>query len=102
MWKNDWSLVADALHCNVAGLRPSKQIRSPIYSFKQRALRKRIIVKYGILYACVFAFFAALVILPVRAEVIGRLLESLAYLNRLQLVFQNSINLNNCSICDNI
>lgn len=46
-------------------LRPSKQIRSPIFSFKQRALRRKIIFKYGVLYACVFAFFAALIVLPV-------------------------------------
>lgn len=46
-------------------LRPSKQIRSPIFSLKQRALRRKIIVKYGVLFACVMFFFGALIILPV-------------------------------------
>ncbi|KAK4056301.1 1,3-beta-D-glucan synthase [Microbotryomycetes sp. JL221] len=55
----------DTLHSTMLfWLRPSKQIRSPIYSFKQRALRRKIIFKYGILYALVFAFFAALIVLP--------------------------------------
>lgn len=46
-------------------LKPSRQIRSPVYSLKQRALRRKILVKYGILYILVVAFFAALIIAPI-------------------------------------
>jgi hypothetical protein len=55
----------DTLHATMLfWLRPSKQIRAPIYSFKQRAARRKIVVKYTILYCCVIGVFAALIILP--------------------------------------
>ena len=42
-------------------LRPSKQIRAPLYSIKQKRQRRWIIVKYGIVYIIAFAIFAALI-----------------------------------------
>ena len=42
-------------------LRPSKQIRAPLYSIKQKRQRRWIVVKYGIAYILGFAIFAALV-----------------------------------------
>ncbi|GAA5921599.1 hypothetical protein JCM1841_000147 [Sporobolomyces salmonicolor] len=46
-------------------LRPSKQIRSPIFSLKQRSYRRKVIAKYGLLYALVIGFFVALIVLPI-------------------------------------
>ncbi|KAI5480995.1 1,3-beta-glucan synthase, glycosyltransferase family 48 protein [Pseudohyphozyma bogoriensis] len=46
-------------------LRPSRQIRSPIFSIKQRTLRRSIIFRYGVLYFSVLAFFVALIVLPI-------------------------------------
>jgi len=67
-------------------LRPSKQIRAPLYSIKQRSMRRKIIFKcaafslvsprrcavltlaplrrYGILFALVFACLIALIVVP--------------------------------------
>lgn len=74
-----WSLTLRLTH--TVWLKPSNQIRSPVFSIKQRALRRSIIIRYSILYGCVFAFFAALIVIP--------------------LVFSHSITLS-CSICDQI
>jgi 1,3-beta-glucan synthase len=60
-------------------LRPSKQIRAPLYSIKQKRQRRWIIIKYGIVYLVVFGIFAALIALP------------LALRNHLHF---------NCSLCD--
>ncbi|GAA6035088.1 hypothetical protein JCM8097_002178 [Rhodosporidiobolus ruineniae] len=46
-------------------LRPSRQIRSPIFSTKQKAYRQKIIAKFGLLYFLVFAFFVALIVVPI-------------------------------------
>ncbi|GAA5831103.1 hypothetical protein JCM11251_005144 [Rhodosporidiobolus azoricus] len=46
-------------------LRPSRQIRSPIFSMKQKKYRAQIIAKYGLLYFLVFAFCAALIVVPI-------------------------------------
>jgi 1,3-beta-glucan synthase len=48
-------------------LRPSKQIRPPIYSLKQSKLRKRRVIRYAILYFLLFVVFMALIIGPVIA-----------------------------------
>ncbi|KAH8915230.1 glycosyltransferase family 48 protein [Atractiella rhizophila] len=73
----------DTIHSTMLfWLRPSKQIRAPIYSFKQRAQRRKTILKYGALYVAVIAAFAALIIVP--------------------LVFKDSVNLNNCSFCTSL
>ncbi|SGY67900.1 BQ5605_C004g02823 [Microbotryum silenes-dioicae] len=73
----------DTLHSTALfWLRPSKQIRSPIFSFKQRALRKTIVAKYSVLFGLVFAFFTCLIVLPI--------------------IFKNKINLKNCAVCDDL
>jgi 1,3-beta-glucan synthase len=65
-----------------SGLRPSRQIRAPIFSYKQRTQRRRIVLKYTVVFYTVFAAFAALIVLPV--------------------VFRDDLNAINCSICDSI
>ncbi|KII91785.1 glycosyltransferase family 48 protein [Plicaturopsis crispa FD-325 SS-3] len=62
-------------------LRPSKQIRAPVYSQKQTRQRRWIIVKYGIIYVLVISIFAALIILPA--------------------LFRTALHIN-CSICQSI
>jgi len=51
-------------------LRPSRQIRPPIYSMKQSKLRKRRVMRYAILYFIMLIIFAVLIIGP---GVVGRL-----------------------------
>ncbi|KAH8727038.1 putative 1,3-beta-glucan synthase component FKS1 [Phaeosphaeriaceae sp. PMI808] len=46
-------------------LRPSRQIRPPIYSLKQTKLRKRRVIRYAILYFLLLVVFLALVVGPV-------------------------------------
>ncbi|GAA5865846.1 hypothetical protein JCM3774_003116 [Rhodotorula dairenensis] len=46
-------------------LRPSKQIRAPLYSMKQARQRRNIIARYGVLFYLNFAIFLALIIVPV-------------------------------------
>jgi len=46
-------------------LRPSRQIRPPIYSLKQSKLRKRRVVRYAILYFSMFVLFLVLIVGPV-------------------------------------
>jgi 1,3-beta-glucan synthase len=48
-------------------LRPSRQIRPPIYSLKQTKLRKRRVVRYAILYFVLLVVFLALIIGPIVA-----------------------------------
>jgi len=48
-------------------LRPSRQIRPPIYSLKQTKLRKRRVIRYAILYFTLLVLFLALVIGPLVA-----------------------------------
>ncbi|KIL69738.1 glycosyltransferase family 48 protein [Amanita muscaria Koide BX008] len=62
-------------------LRPSKQIRSPLFSTKQKRKRRWIVVKYTVLYALMIAMLAALIVLPV--------------------LFRDHITLN-CQLCKNI
>ncbi|KAJ2498308.1 Farnesyl-diphosphate farnesyltransferase, partial [Coemansia sp. RSA 2052] len=45
-------------------LRPSRQIRPPIYSLKQRKQRRRSAILYGILFVLVFVIFLAIIIAP--------------------------------------
>ncbi|KAK9457574.1 1,3-beta-glucan synthase component-domain-containing protein [Dipodascopsis uninucleata] len=45
-------------------LRPSRQIRPPIFSLKQTKLRKRMVKKYATLYFVLFVVFLALIIAP--------------------------------------
>lgn len=48
-------------------LRPSRQIRAPIFSMKQNRLRKRIVRRYATLYFILFIIFCALIIGPLVA-----------------------------------
>ncbi|ESZ96184.1 glucan synthase [Sclerotinia borealis F-4128] len=48
-------------------LRPSRQIRPPIYSLKQSKLRKRRVWRYAIIYFVLFIIFLALLIGPLIA-----------------------------------
>ncbi|KAJ7598332.1 hypothetical protein C8J56DRAFT_1091613 [Mycena floridula] len=44
-------------------LRPSKQIRAPLYSMKQSSQRRAIIIKYGIVYLLALTFFILMIAL---------------------------------------
>ena len=57
---------ADKIH-SVAlfWLRPSRQIRPPIYSLKQTKLRRRRVIRYSILYFVMLVVFLALLVGPV-------------------------------------
>ncbi|RVX67099.1 1,3-beta-glucan synthase component FKS1 [Exophiala mesophila] len=46
-------------------LRPSRQIRPPIYSIKQSRLRKRRVIRYAILYFLLLILFLVLIVGPV-------------------------------------
>ncbi|CAJ2508838.1 Uu.00g138640.m01.CDS01 [Anthostomella pinea] len=48
-------------------LRPSRQIRPPIYSMKQSKLRRRRVVRFAILYFSLLVLFIALIVGPVVA-----------------------------------
>jgi 1,3-beta-glucan synthase len=48
-------------------LRPSRQIRPPIYSMKQSKLRRRRVVRYAILYFTLLVVFIALIVGPIVA-----------------------------------
>jgi 1,3-beta-glucan synthase len=48
-------------------LRPSRQIRPPIYSLKQTKLRKRRVIRYAILYFFLLVVFLCLIVGPVVA-----------------------------------
>ncbi|KAF2747516.1 glycosyltransferase family 48 protein [Sporormia fimetaria CBS 119925] len=49
-------------------LRPSRQIRPPIYSLKQTKLRKRRVIRYAILYFLILVVFVALIAGPIVAS----------------------------------
>ncbi|TFL07585.1 glycosyltransferase family 48 protein [Pterulicium gracile] len=56
----------DRMHATMLfWLRPSKQIRAPLFSIKQKRQRRWIVVKYGLVYAVVISAFAALIVIPV-------------------------------------
>jgi len=56
----------DKLHSTMLfWLRPSKQIRGPIYTFKQRKQRRIIVAKYGLLFLIMLAAFLVLILLPI-------------------------------------
>lgn len=48
-------------------LRPSRQIRPPIFSMKQNRLRKRIVRRYATLYFVIFFVFCAIIVGPLVA-----------------------------------
>ncbi|KAJ9124246.1 1,3-beta-D-glucan synthase [Naganishia vaughanmartiniae] len=55
----------DRLHATMLfWLRPSRQIRPPIYSFRQRTQRRKIVIKYTLLYALMQGTLIACIVLP--------------------------------------
>lgn len=46
-------------------LRPSRQIRPPIYSAKQSKLRKKRVIRFAVVYFLMLILFAALIVGPV-------------------------------------
>jgi len=72
----------DRFHATILfWLRPSKQIRAPLYSIKQKRQRRWIIIKYGLIYVSVIALFGALIALPP--------------------IFRTTLHFN-CTLCDNL
>ncbi|QRW07539.1 beta-1,3-glucan synthase [Ceratobasidium sp. AG-Ba] len=62
-----WTLIpfADRLHSTALfWLRPSKQIRAPLYSIKQKRQRRKIIAKYGLVFFFSAAVFVGLIAGP--------------------------------------
>ncbi|BEJ14560.1 hypothetical protein CspHIS471_0403270 [Cutaneotrichosporon sp. HIS471] len=56
----------DRLHATMLfWLSPSQQIRPPIYSLRQRSQRRKIVVKYTIVYFLIQACFIALIVVPI-------------------------------------
>ncbi|KAJ7449800.1 1,3-beta-glucan synthase [Mycena latifolia] len=73
---------ANRLHSTMLfWLRPSKQIRAPLFSMKQKRQRRWIVMKYSVIYVVVVAFLAALIVLPA--------------------LFRNTITFN-CTLCKTI
>ncbi|TFK52998.1 1,3-beta-glucan synthase [Heliocybe sulcata] len=62
-------------------LRPSKQIRAPLYSIKQKRQRRWIVIKYSTVFVAALTLFIALIALPA--------------------AFRDRI-LFNCSVCNNL
>ncbi|PMD40899.1 glycosyltransferase family 48 protein [Hyaloscypha variabilis F] len=58
-------------------LRPSRQIRPPIYAMKQSKLRRRRVIRYSCIYASLLILFLGLLVAPIVA---GRTLSS-SFLN---------------------
>jgi 1,3-beta-glucan synthase len=54
-------IISDLLSLLLVWLRPSKQIRPPLYSIKQKKQRRWIVLKYGTIYLLVIGIFAALI-----------------------------------------
>ncbi|KAJ7097938.1 glycosyltransferase family 48 protein [Mycena belliarum] len=73
---------ANRLHSTMLfWLRPSKQIRAPLFSMKQKRQRRWIVMKYSVIYVVVVALLAALIVLPA--------------------LFRNTITFN-CTLCKTI
>ncbi|KAF5365320.1 hypothetical protein D9758_005437 [Tetrapyrgos nigripes] len=73
----------DRFHATILfWLRPSKQIRAPLYSIKQKRQRRWIIIKYGTVYVLVIAAFVALIAIPA--------------------ILHTTMTLNDCSLCRNL
>jgi len=72
----------DRFHATILfWLRPSKQIRAPLFTLKQKQRRRWIMIRYGILYILVIGIFIALILIPV--------------------LLRNSFHVQ-CAICDNL
>ncbi|KAF4579577.1 1,3-beta-D-glucan synthase [Pleurotus pulmonarius] len=72
----------DRLHATLLfWLRPSKQIRAPLFSIKQKRQRRWIVVRYGTVYILAITIFVLLIVLPA--------------------VFRNTLRFD-CTLCDNL
>ena len=57
--------MVDRLHSTALfWLRPSKQIHAPIYSLRQRAQRRSIVLRYSIVFAFAWIIFLAVILVP--------------------------------------
>jgi len=61
-------------------LRPSRQIRPPIYSMKQSKLRKRRVWRYAVIYFVLFVVFLALLIGPL---IVGKKLLTASLISKI-------------------
>jgi len=73
-------------------LRPSRQIRPPIYSMKQSKLRKRRVWRYAILYFLLFVLFVAMLVGPIVA---GSKILSPSLIKDIPLQLYQPVGLNN-------
>jgi len=73
-------------------LRPSRQIRPPIYSMKQSRLRKRRVWRYAFLYFTLLIFSLALVVGPIVA---GKKILSASLINSIPMNLYQPTGLNN-------
>lgn len=73
-------------------LRPSRQIRPPIYSMKQSKLRKRRVWRYAILYFILLVLFLALLVGPIVA---GSKIVSANLTDKIPLELYQPVGLNN-------
>lgn len=48
-------------------LRPSRQLRPPIFSLRLKKQRRSIIIRYGVLFVFAFAVFVGLIVGPIIA-----------------------------------
>jgi len=67
-------------------LRPSRQIRPPIYSMKQTKLRKRRVIRYSILYFTMLVLFVALVVGPAVAGKFLKIDETMLNIGGFRLI----------------
>ncbi|AMD21839.1 HFL017Cp [Eremothecium sinecaudum] len=84
-------------------LKPSRQIRPPIYSLKQARLRKRMVRKYSCLYLLVLVFFVAIIAGPAvgKKQILDNLAPKFNEDNMLKGVMQ-PINRNNNDTGDHL
>jgi len=73
-------------------LRPSRQIRPPIYSMKQSKLRKRRVWRYAILYFVLLVLFLALLVGPIVA---GSKIVSASLTDKIPMELYQPVGLNN-------
>ncbi|PHH85628.1 hypothetical protein CDD83_150 [Cordyceps sp. RAO-2017] len=82
-------------------LRPSRQIRPPIYSMKQSKLRRRRVVRYAMLYFSLLAVFLGLIVGPIVAgrqipkKVLTGLGSAASLGNKFHLMQPNGQNMDN-------
>lgn len=61
----------DRLHATMLfWLSPSQQIRPPIYSLRQRSQRRKIVIKYTLVYVLIQALFIACIVVPIIFKVV--------------------------------